>query len=140
MREGYDWETINDMHAAVMLMSDDREKQVYDDFIRRSPVSPLKILKDQARVIAKAGPITFVGSTGQVFFSKQLVPLNAAATRPDPTYWIATMAYARVDVPEKRDEQDIDPDGFRCTSYEVTRDWSRDTSGTSTPATTGGAS
>jgi type IV secretion system protein VirB8 len=45
-----------------------------------------------------------------------------------------------VDVPEKKDQQDIDPDGFRCTSYEITRDWSRAPADVSSPAATGGAS
>ncbi|WP_233860029.1 virB8 family protein [Paraburkholderia sp. HD33-4] len=124
LRESYDWETIEDTHKAVTVMSDDREKQIYDTFIRGAG-GPLKILKDQARVIARVGSITFVGSTAQVFFSKQLIPLNPAAQRPDPTFWIATVAFTRVNVPEKTDEQDIDPDGFRCTSYEVARDWTR---------------
>ncbi|SIT38766.1 VirB8 family protein [Paraburkholderia ribeironis] len=124
MRESYDWETISDMHRAVMFMSDDHEKDAYDALVR-GPAGPLKLLKDQARVIARVGSITFVGSTAQVFFSRQLIPLNAAAKRPDPNYWIATVAFTRVDVPEKQDQQDIDPDGFRCTSYEVTRDYTR---------------
>lgn len=124
LRESYDWETIEDTHKAVMVMSDDREKQIYDTFIR-GPAGPLKMLKDQARVIARVGSITFVGSTAQVFFSRQLFPLNPAAQRPDPTFWIATVAFTRVNVPEKTDEQDIDPDGFRCASYEVARDWTR---------------
>ncbi|MPW20073.1 type IV secretion system protein [Paraburkholderia sp. CNPSo 3157] len=124
LRESYDWETIQDAHSAVMLMSGDQEKSAYDTFIR-GPSGPLKMLKDKWRVIAKVGSITFVGSTAQVFFSRQAIPLNVAVRRPDPTYWIATVAFARVNVPEKQDEQDIDPDGFRCTSYIVTRDWTR---------------
>ncbi|MEM5386706.1 type IV secretion system protein [Paraburkholderia phymatum] len=124
LRESYDWETIQDAHSAVMLMSADQEKSAYDTFIR-GPSGPLKMLKDKWRVIAKVGSITFVGSTAQVFFSRQAIPLNVAVRRPDPTYWIATVAFARVNVPEKQDEQDIDPDGFRCTSYTVTRDWTR---------------
>ncbi|AUT66781.1 virB8 family protein [Paraburkholderia terrae] len=124
LRESYDWETIQDAHSAVMLMSDDQEKSAYDTFIRGA-TGPLKMLKDKWRVIAKVGSITFVGSTAQVFFSRQAIPLNVATRRPDPTYWIATVAFARVNVPEKQDEQDIDPDGFRCTSYTATRDWTR---------------
>ena len=139
LRESYDWETISDTHAAVMFMSDDHEKEAYDALVR-GPAGPLKLLKDQARVIARVGSITFVGSTAQVFFSRQLIPLNPAAKRPDPAYWIATVAFERVDVPEKQDQQDIDPDGFRCTSYEVTRDWSRAPADASSPAATGGAS
>jgi len=144
LRENYDWETISDTHAAVMFMSDDHEKEAYDGLVR-GPAGPLKLLKDQARVIAHVGSITFVGSTAQVFFSRQLLWLNAAVKRPDPTYWIATVAFTRVDVPEKKDQQDLNPDGFRCTSYGVTRDWTRapaDAGGTSgppsTPATSGG--
>ncbi|RKE23905.1 type IV secretion system protein VirB8 [Paraburkholderia sp. BL23I1N1] len=136
MREGYDWETISDTHAAVMFMSDDHEKEIYDTFLQ-GPTGPLKLLKDQARVLARVGSITFVGSTAQVFCSRQLIPLNPAVKRPDPTWWIATVAFERVDVPEKKDQQDIDPDGFRCTSYEVTRDWTRapaDAPSSSTPA------
>ncbi|MFK4448857.1 type IV secretion system protein VirB8 [Caballeronia udeis] len=139
LRESYDWETISDTHAAVMFMSDYHEKEAYDALVR-GPAGPLKLLKDQARVIARVGSITFVGSTAQVFFSRQLIPLNQAAKRPDPTYWIATVAFERVDVPEKKDQQDIDPDGFRCTSYQVTRDWSRAPADASSPAATGGAS
>jgi type IV secretion system protein VirB8 len=139
LRESYDWETISDTHAAVMFMSDDHEKEAYDGLVR-GPVGPLKLLKDQARVIARVGSITFVGATAQVFFSRQLVPLNPAAKRPDPTYWIATVAFERVNVPEKQDQQDINADGFRCTSYEVTRDWSRAPADASSPAATGGAS
>ena len=139
LRESYDWETISDTHAAVMFMSDDHEKEAYDVLVR-GPAGPLKLLKDQARVVARVGSITFVGSTAQVFFSRQLIPLNQAAKRPDPTYWIATVALERVEVPEKKDQQDIDPDGFRCTSYEVTRDWSRAPADASSPAATEGAS
>lgn len=124
LRESYDWETISDTHAAVMFMSDDHEKEAYDGLVR-GPAGPLKLLKDQARVIARCGPINFVGSTAQVFFSRQLLWLNAAVKRPDPTYWIATVAFERVNVPEKQDQQDLNADGFRCTSYEVTRDWTR---------------
>ena len=124
LRESYDWETISDTHAAVMFMSDDHEKEAYDGLVR-GPVGPLKLLKDQARVIAHVGSITFADPTAQVFFSRQLVPLNPAAKRPDPTYWIATVAFERVNVPEKQDQQDLNADGFRCTSYEVTRDWTR---------------
>jgi type IV secretion system protein VirB8 len=139
LRESYDWETISDTHAAVMFMSDDHEKEAYDGLVR-GPVGPLKLLKDQARVIARVGSITFVGSTAQVFFSRQLVPLNPAAKRPDPTYWIATVAFERVNVPEKQDQQDLNADGFRCTSYEVTRDWTRapaDAAPTSAPEAAG---
>lgn len=123
-RESYDWETIQDVYNAVSLMSADREKDIYDSFIR-GVSGPLKILKDQARVVAKVGVITFVGSTAQVFFSRQLILLNPGIQRPEPTYWVATISYRHDDVPENTDAQDVDPTGWRATSYTVTRDWTR---------------
>ncbi|SMG61562.1 virB8 family protein [Paraburkholderia susongensis] len=123
LREGYDWETINDMHFAVGVMSDSQEADQYDRFIR-GPGSPLTMLKDKARVIAKVGAITFVGKTAQVFFSKEYVPLNPSIAR-QTTYWVATIAYQRDNLPEKAEVQDINPGGFKVTSYTVARDWSR---------------
>ena len=124
MRESYDWETVQDMYNAVTLMSNDHEKDQYDQLVR-SKSSPMAILKDQARVIAKVGVITFVGETAQVFFSKTLIPLNSGMQRPEPTYWVATISYRHDSIPEKTDAQDIDPTGFRVTSYTVDRDMSR---------------
>ncbi|MEX4004146.1 virB8 family protein [Paraburkholderia sp. EG285A] len=127
MRESYDWETIQDMHDAIKTMSGAREKDLYEGFIQ-GPASPVKILKDQARVIAHVGVITFIGDTAQVFFSKELVPLNNAIPRKTE-YWIATIAYKHDNVPEQTSEQDVDPTGFRVLSYRLDRDLSR------TPAT-----
>lgn len=123
MRESYDWETIQDMHDAVMMMSSGQEGDLYNTFIN-STSSPLKLLKDQARVIAKVGVITFVGATAQVFFSKEYVPLNPVLRR-ETTYWVSTIVYRHDDVPEKKDQQDINPTGWKATSYTVTRDWTR---------------
>ncbi|KVW77446.1 hypothetical protein WK99_27815 [Burkholderia ubonensis] len=122
-RESYDWETINDMHFAILATSTQPEGAEYDRFIRGAG-SPLTMLKDQARVIARVGAITFVGSTAQVFFSKEYVPLNPGIAR-QTTYWVATIAYRRDDLPEKQELQDVNPGGFKVTSYTVARDWSR---------------
>lgn len=123
-RESYDWETVNDIHDFVMLESDDHEKDLYDSFIR-GPRGPLVMLKDQVRIIANVSVITFVGDTAQVFFSKRIAPLSSGMPTPAPEYWIATISFKRVDAPETSDAQDLDPDGFRVTSYRVDRDWSR---------------
>ncbi|MCP1175674.1 type IV secretion system protein [Ralstonia chuxiongensis] len=122
-REGYDWETIQDMHDAVKAMSSEQEGELYDNFIRGDH-SPLKVLKADARVIPKVGAISFVGSTAQVMFSRKYVPLNAAI-KPETTYWVATITYRHDNIPEKRELQDINPTGWKATSYTVTRDWSR---------------
>jgi type IV secretion system protein VirB8 len=124
-RESYDWETVSDFHQEVMVMSDGHEKSLYDTFIRGAQ-SPLKVLKDQARIIAKVGVITFVGDTAQVFYSRRVVLMNSGMKAPATEYWVATIAYKHVDVPENTDDQDVDPTGFRVTSYTVNRDWSRD--------------
>jgi type IV secretion system protein VirB8 len=122
-RESYDWETINDLHNMVMVMSGAREKTIYDTWVR-GPASPLKFLKDQARVIAKVGVITFVGDTAQVFFSKTTVPLNPGNPRTTE-YWVATVSYTHDDIPEQTTDQDVDPTAFRALSYRVDRDLSR---------------
>lgn len=137
MREGYDWETLSDMYNAVRVMSNDHEKDMYDSLVR-GPQAPLKILKDQARVIAKVGVITFVGTTAQVFFSRTLIPLNQGVGRPEPTYWVATIDYRHDDIPENTDAQDVDPTAFRVTSYTVTRDWTRAPADVAVPATASG--
>jgi type IV secretion system protein VirB8 len=124
MRESYDWETLKDMYNAVRVMSDDQEKEMYEA-LERGPQSPVQVLKDQARVIAKVGAITFVGDTAQVFFSKSLVPLNQGMPRPAPTYWVATIYYTHVNQAEHTDAQDVDPTGFRVTSFTVARDYTR---------------
>jgi type IV secretion system protein VirB8 len=130
-REGYDWETIQDMRDAVMAMSAEKEGELYDNFIRGEH-SPLKLLKNEARVIPKVGAISFVGTTAQVMFSRKYVPLNPAV-KPETTYWVATITYRHDDIPEKKEQQDINPTGWKATSYTVTRDWSRSGEDISSP-------
>jgi type IV secretion system protein VirB8 len=137
MRESYDWETIQDMFDAVKLMSADKER---DQFISMYSLAnaPQKVLKDQYRVIARVGAITFVGSTAQVFFSRNLISLSGSIP-PKTEYWVATIAYRHDHLPEKASELELDPTGFRVTSYVVDRDWTRasDTPAPVLPAPTG---
>ncbi|WP_179258637.1 virB8 family protein [Caballeronia sordidicola] len=123
MRESYDWETIQDMFDAVKLMSADKER---DQFISMYALAnaPQKVLKDQFRVIARVGAITFVGSTAQVFFSRKLISLSGSMP-PKTEYWVATIAYRHDHLPEKASELELDPTGFRVISYVVDRDWTR---------------
>jgi type IV secretion system protein VirB8 len=138
MRESYDWETLKDMYNAVRVMSDDHEKDMYDLLVR-GPQAPLKMLKDQARVVAKVGVITYVGETAQVFFSRTLIPPNQGLGRTEPTYWVATIHYRHDDVPEGTDAQDVDPTGLRVTSYTVVRDYTRAPADNAVPATASSA-
>lgn len=75
MRESYDWETIQDMYDTVKLMTADKEQENYVALFQKD-TAPQKILKNQVRVVAKVGAITFVGSTAQVFFSKTIKPMS----------------------------------------------------------------
>jgi type IV secretion system protein VirB8 len=125
-RESYDWETIQSTFDAVKLMTADKERDQYVAFYGL-PNAPQKVLKDQFRIIAQAGAITFVGSTAQVFFSRKLIPLGASGggMQPKTEYWVATIAYRHDNLPEKKSELEINPTGFRVTSYTVDRDWTR---------------
>lgn len=143
MRESYDWETVQDMYDTVKLMTADKEQEIYVAQYQR-PDAPYKVLKNDFRVIAKAGPITFVGSTAQVFFSKTIIPLSSAQNPgnglnpPKTEYWVATIAYRHDNLPESGDELVRDSTGFRVTSYTVDRDWTRvDPAPAATPAANG---
>jgi len=128
MRESYDWETIQDLFNSVKLMSAEQERDVYVKLFAL-PNAPQKVLKDQYRIVARVGPITFVGSTAQVFFSKKLIPLGSGQ-QPKTEYWVATISYRHEQIPEKRSELDVNPNGFRVTSFTVDRDWTRSTDAT----------
>jgi type IV secretion system protein VirB8 len=128
MRESYDWETIQDLFNSVKLMSAEQERDVYVKLFAL-PNAPQKVLKDQYRIVARVGPITFVGSTAQVFFSKKLIPLGSGQ-QPKTEYWVATISYHHEQIPEKRSELDVNPNGFRVTSFTVDRDWTRSTDAT----------
>ncbi|EKS9798979.1 type IV secretion system protein [Burkholderia cepacia] len=130
MRESYDWETIQDMYDTVKLMTADKEQENYVALFQKD-TAPQKILKNQVRVVAKVGAITFVGSTAQVFFSKTIKPMSTVqdsqnGMRPQKTeYWVATISYRHDNLPESGMELERDPTGFRVTSYNVDRDWTR---------------
>ncbi|WP_165107671.1 virB8 family protein [Caballeronia sp. SBC2] len=133
MRESYDWETIQDLFNSVKLMSAEQERDVYVKLFAL-PNAPQKVLKDQYRIVARVGPITFVGSTAQVFFSKKLIPLGSGQ-QPKTEYWVATISYRHEQIPEKRSELDVNPNGFRVTSFTVDRDWTRSTDATAAAPT-----
>ena len=133
MRESYDWETIQDLFNSVKVMSAEQERDVYVKLFAL-PNAPQKVLKDQYRIVARVGPITFVGSTAQVFFSKKLIPLGSGQ-QPKTEYWVATISYRHEQIPEKRSELDVNPNGFRVTSFTVDRDWTRSTDATASAPT-----
>jgi type IV secretion system protein VirB8 len=122
-RESYDWETIQSMYDATALMSDEKEREQYAKPYQGEKALH-KVLQNQVRVIARVSVVTFVGTTAQVFFSKETIPLTVAAKR-HTEYWVATIAYKHENLPERKQELEINPTGFRVTSYTVDRDYSR---------------
>lgn len=123
MRESYDWETIQSMYDTVMNMTADAERDQYDRLANQVN-APVKVLKNEARVIARVGAVTFVGTTAQVFFSKELIALAGAAQRRTE-YWVATIAYRHDNLPERGSKLESNPTGFKVISYTVDRDWTR---------------
>lgn len=120
LRESYDWETIQDAYDTVTLMNSPREQTLYSS-LYDGPQAPQKILADKVRVIAKVNVVTFVGTTAQVFFSKQIIVLSG--TQPPITdYWVATITYEHDDHPARSDALELNPTGFKVTSYQVDRD------------------
>jgi type IV secretion system protein VirB8 len=88
------------------------------------PNAPQKVLKDQYRVIAHVGAITFIGETAQVFFLRKLISFNPSIA-PKTEYWVATITFRHDKLPEKASDLELDSTGFRVTSYVVDRDWTR---------------
>jgi type IV secretion system protein VirB8 len=138
LRESYDWYTIQDAYDTVTLMNSPREQSLYAALYNRKNL-PQNVLTDKFRVIAKPGAITFVGSTAQVFFSKETFSLSTQGSTPVPPktdYWVATITYEIGDLPANSNEQVLNPTGFRVNSYSVDRDWTRSTTdGTATMPT-----
>ncbi|TAM00365.1 MAG: type IV secretion system protein [Paraburkholderia sp.] len=128
LRESYDWYTIQDDYDTVSLMNSPREQTLYASLYDHKN-SPQNVLTDKFRVLVKPGAINFVGSTAQVFFSKQIISLasqgSSAQMPPKTEYWIATITYEMGELPTKSNEQVLNPTGFRVTSYSVDRDWTR---------------
>jgi type IV secretion system protein VirB8 len=121
-RESYDWETIQSMYDSVKLMTADAELDSYTQLYRQQD-SPVSVLKNEVRVIARANTVQFIGKdTAQVYFSKEIVPLSGGAPR-HTEYWLATIAYRHDSLPTRTSELESNPTGFKITSYTVDRDW-----------------
>jgi type IV secretion system protein VirB8 len=137
-REGYDWETIQDMYDLVKLMTDGKERDRYVGlYDQNKPDSPLALYKDRYRIIAKASTITFVGSTAQVFYSRKFIPLANAVEKPHTEYGVATIAYEHRDITKKESEREANPTGFTVLSYTPERDWTRATESGNAPGAAG---
>lgn len=122
-RESYDWETIQDYYNATLLLSSPREASIYATFnSENNRMSPVNVLKDNYRVIATGGTISFVGHTALVSFSKKTIPLGDKLSKPVTEYYVATMTYEYANQPMDDRDRSINVAGFKVTSYQVARD------------------
>jgi len=122
-RESYDWETVQDMFDATVLLSSTEEAKLYKaDNSEQNKLSPVNILRDKYRVIATAGTVSFVGKTAIVSFSKKTIPVGGLVDKPPVEYYQATIAYEYADSPMDDRDRGINPAGFKVTSYHVSRD------------------
>lgn len=122
-RESYDWETVQDMFDATVLLSSPEETKLYKaDNSEQNKLSPVNVLRNKYRVIATAGTVSFVGKTAIVSFSKKTIPVGGVVDKPLVEYYQATIAYQYDDAPMDDRDRGINPAGFKVTSYHVSRD------------------
>lgn len=123
-RESYDWETIQSYYDATRVLSSAKEADLYKKFSDPSNAkAPVNVLKDNYRVIATAGTISFVGDTALVSFSKKTIPLNGGGNaKPHTEYFQATVTFEYDNAPMTDKDRGINVPGFRVTSYSVERD------------------
>jgi type IV secretion system protein VirB8 len=137
-RESYDWETIQDLYNATILLSSPKEASLYvlanGEGNRMAPVN---VLRDKIRVIATAGTVSFVGNTALVSFAKKSIPLNGQPPAMD--YFIATITYEYSDQPMKDADRGINVAGFKVTSYRVDRDITKASAITTATSERGGS-
>ncbi|MGJ7915563.1 virB8 family protein [Massilia sp. LXY-6] len=120
-RESYDWETIQDLFNATVLLSSPEEVTIYRaQNTETNRFSPVKIFSDKVRVIATAGTVSFVGNTALVSFSKKYIPSNG--DKPTTVYCQAAIAYKYEDMPMDDRDRGVNPAGFKVTSYHGVRD------------------
>lgn len=127
-RESYDWEQIQDMFDATILLSSPEEGKLYKaDNSEQNKLAPVNVLKDKFRVIATAGTVSFVGKTAIVSFTKKTIPVSGVVDKPPVEYYQATIAYEYEDTPMDDRDRGINPAGFKVTSYHISRDITKST-------------
>jgi type IV secretion system protein VirB8 len=114
-RESYDWESLSGFYGAVVLMSDTKIASDYMAFFKKQD-APHKVLANKARVIVDVKAITFVGDVAQVRFTKRTIANNEEVSS---TKWIASIVYKYVGTPMKENDRNLNPLGFKVTSYRV---------------------
>lgn len=137
-RESYDWQTLQAFYDATLELSSAEEGKRYKDYMDPSAVnvkSPVNMYKNNLRVIATAGTISFVGDVALVSYQKKFIPLNGA-DKPYTEYYQATVAFEYLDAPKDDRDRGINVPGFKVTSFTPARDVTKSTAVDS--AATGG--
>lgn len=123
-RESYDWETIQDFYNATLELSSAEEGKRYKQYMNPDPSnekSPVNQLKNNYRVIAKAGTISYVGDVLLVSYEKKFIPLTGVE-KPHTEYFQATIAREYDDAPKTDRDRGINVPGFKVTSFTPERD------------------
>lgn len=122
-RNSYEWETIQDNYNLVSLMSNRVVLNTYKSYIK-APNSPVTTFSDKKLIKINIQDVTFLPSTSkvrklaQVRFSRDVVDIKGiTAVGFEPTYWNATITYDYLFEIKTADERQVNPLGFRITSY-----------------------
>lgn len=139
-RESYDWETIQDLYNATMLLSTPTEGNLYATFnSEANPSAPVNVLKDKFRVIPTPGTISWVGDTALVSWSRKTINLVDPFAKPVVEYFVSTITFKYEDQPMDDRDRGINVAGFKATSYNAVRDSTKTSAVSATTAVTGKA-
>lgn len=123
-RESYDWQTLQDFYNATIELSSAEEGKRYKDLMNPDAAnikSPVNMYKNNYRVIATAGTISWIGDVALVSYEKKFIPLSGAE-KPHMEYWQATIAREYEDAPKDDRDRGINVPGFKVTSFTPARD------------------
>ncbi|MGO3848675.1 MAG: virB8 family protein [Pseudoalteromonas prydzensis] len=126
-RNGYDWESVQHSYNLVNLMSNNSVASAYVAYIK-APNSPVNTFTDKKKIKINIQDVTFLPTKSttqklaQVRFSRDVQGVDGVtAVGIKPTYWNATITYDYQANIKTADERELNPLGFRVTSYNEDR-------------------
>jgi type IV secretion system protein VirB8 len=117
-RETYDPVDLADNYRAVDLMSDQAESRAFKEAISSSNrSSPVIVYGNQARRLIRMKSIVFLNDhTAQIRFT---ATVQRSASLPQPSDWIATVAFRFGPPPSLEADRLVNPLGFAVTHYRI---------------------
>lgn len=116
-REGYNWYSVKSMYGFVQLTSTADVFASYKNMMT-SDKSPVKLLKNKGEIDIVASPPVFINGTAQVRFTKRILSSEGKESNDiKPTHWIALISYDYAMPIKTKEQQQINPHGFRVLSY-----------------------